>query len=326
MNSLTWIVLVNYRRSMDTVSCVASLLALNVDDWACVVYENGSGDDSYQEISSGLRSLSLTTVAVEGNRVTNVTSFRAARGQQIFVVEGMRNLGFAGGNNAALRGAESVGLRRPDFVWFLNNDTVVDENCLQALLDAADSNSRKVGIIGATLLHFDEPNRVQCFGGARYCPFTGQIKEMGKGSKYSAALAREHAHFPIDYISGASMFVRRSFLEDVGTMSEDYFLYFEELDWSVRASQLGYGIAYAPDAIVWHKEGSALGSGSAARRSYVAEFFGLRSRLRFTAKHYPICFPTVYCGGIVQLGKRLVTGRWRQARAIGKALLMQERP
>lgn len=109
------------------------------------------------------------------------------------------------------------------------------------------------------------------------------------------------------------MLVRREFIETVGLMSEDYFLYYEEIDWITRGAGR-FRLGYAPDSIVWHKEGASIGT-AASGGSPLSMYYLYRSRLRFTARHHPRCVPTVlfWCG--VDVLKLLRRRRWPQALA-----------
>lgn len=320
------IVLVNYKRPDDTVACIESLLNQTYRQWNCVVYENGSGDDSFAVINSMLDKLGefdrCETGIRDGSECCMFSKITNRGYRSIAVVKGDLNLGFAGGNNAAIAFAKKNGLYGEEFVWLLNNDTVADTFALLNLVKRMHMpGAEKIGVCGATLLFFDKKNIVQCFGGARYSRLFGRVSEIGKGELVNSLPSHTDIEPQLSYVSGASMFVRNGFLEDVGLMCEDYFLYFEEIDWAVRSKKLGFILGYAPDAIIWHKEGSVLGSGQAIKRSPLAEYFGIRSRLRFTKNHYPFALPSIWLIGWLQFLKRIFKGQWLNAKVIVRAQL-----
>jgi GT2 family glycosyltransferase len=179
---------------------------------------------------------------------------------------------------------------------------------------------------GASILHHGTDHVVQCLGGASYNRWLGRLNELGGGQRLPARIDAATIEKQMTYVSGASMFVRQAFLDTVGPMSERYFLYCEELDWATRGRRHGFRLGYAPGAIVWHREGAALGSGKAAKRSPLAEFYGLRSRLRYTAAHLPAALPLIWLTGSAQLLKRVAGGRWRLARALARALAFRNTP
>lgn len=114
------------------------------------------------------------------------------------------------------------------------------------------------------------------------------------------------------------MLVSRDFLREVGLLSEDYFLYFEELDWAVRAKGK-FELAYAPQSIVYHKEGGSAGARSTeAEKSWVADYHFIRNRIVFTRKFLPAMLPTVYFALFIALLRRARRGRWDRVRMIAK--------
>lgn len=326
------VVLVNYKRPLDTVACIESLLCQDFSSWQCIVYENGSGDNSYSTIN-GLLENALPNDFVQetlsyGERNAIIFSRNGLRASEtVAVLEGNQNLGFAGGNNAAIRVAAQLGLYSEHFVWFLNNDTVVEPTTLSHLVGRMNEpGAEKVGLCGATMLYFGSDNTVQCYGGAAYTKWFGRISELGNGERLTVLPSRKSIETRLHYVSGASMFARNEFIAAVGTMSEDYFLYFEELDWAVRGKRLGFELGYAPEAKVWHREGAVLGSGKATRRSPLAEFFGLSSRIVFTMKYFPEAIVTIWLAGSAQVMRRLINRQWPNAKALLLALFFRRLP
>jgi len=115
-------------------------------------------------------------------------------------------------------------------------------------------------------------------------------------------------------IQGASIFVRRAFLEQVGLLSEDYFLYFEEEDWAMRSiGQFQFG--YAPDSVIYHKEGKTTGSDSyrGATKSLSSEYYLTMSRLIFTQKYFPLYLPGICFSHLMIATKRILQGNWKNS-------------
>jgi GT2 family glycosyltransferase len=109
------------------------------------------------------------------------------------------------------------------------------------------------------------------------------------------------------------MMVTRRFLEDVGSMNETYFLYYEEIDWATRARRGGFHLGYAPDAIVYHKEGGTIGSSAnRTKRSLMSEYYLIRSRLLFTRKYYPYFLPSVIVFSFGQIARHASSGDLRR--------------
>ena len=120
----------------------------------------------------------------------------------------------------------------------------------------------------------------------------------------------------MDYVVGASMLVSVDFLQEVGLMNEDYFLYFEEIDWAMRSSGR-YCLCYAPDSYVYHKVGGSIGTSShPASKSQLCDYYTLRNRLVFTRKYYSYALPAIYLGLCGAFGLRLLFGQWQKARMV----------
>ena len=217
-------------------------------------------------------------------------------------IDAGRNLGFAAGVNIGVRFALANAAVR--YVWVLNNDTVVARDCL-SWMERRMAEDPAVGMCGSRILFYREPDRVQVLGGARFQPWRGTSRLIGSLRSASEVVDPREVERNLDHLSGASMLVARTFLEEVGLMEEGYFLYFEEMDWAIRGKGR-YRLAYADDAVVYHKEGASIGSNhQRTLRSALSSFFMVRSRLRFTWKFFPWALPSV----VAYLGAARVASR-----------------
>lgn len=291
MKPLVHVILVNWNGWRDTVACVDSLGEAGYPRMEVTVVDNGSGDDSVEEIR---------------RRCPEATLLRSPS-----------NLGFAGGNNLGIRRALEEGA---DYCWILNNDTVVEKGALAALVDRMEGDTR-AGICGSTLLYHDRPDTVQALGGGTYRPLLGITRSLGEGEPAAAERDVRAVEARMDYVAGASMLVSRAFLEEVGLMSEEYFLYYEEIDWALRAGER-FRLAWAPGSRVRHKEGAAIGGGSArpSARSRLSDYYQLRNRLRLTRRHYPALLPAVWLTLLAALLNRLGRGQWDRVPMILKIM------
>ena len=230
-----------------------------------------------------------------------------------------RNAGFAGATNIALR----LALTRTDceYLWLLNNDTVIDTLAMSALVAgcAADPG---IGLCGSTLLYYATPDIVQALGGATLDRRLGITRHIGEGSTWDPEAASS-ARRP-DYIVGASMMATRAFVEAIGPLSEEYFLYYEELDWAMRARGR-FRLGYAPKSIVYHKEGRSIGSGRAAQRSALSDYYSGRNRVLFMRRYFPWAMPAVYGGMLVSILKRIRRGQPERARELWRIMMAPER-
>lgn len=286
------IILVNWNGWKDTVACLASLQTLSYPNFEVVVVDNASADDSEVELRRRFPELNL--------------------------MQSGANLGFAGGNNVGIRYALDKGF---DYVWLLNNDTLVEPGSLTELV-AKMKREPEIGICGSSLIYEAARDKVQALGGARYNRWLGTVKHVGAQQPRTQAVDEAATEAGLDYIIGASMLVSRAFLERVGLLQEDYFLYFEELDWAARAKGK-FRLGYAAKSIVYHKEGSSIGGTDRAKaaKSLTADFYALRNRIRFTARFYPYALPSVYLGMLLAVANRLRRRQWARARLIIELLL-----
>jgi GT2 family glycosyltransferase len=167
----------------------------------------------------------------------------------------------------------------------------------------------QIGACGSTLAYYHAKDRIQAFGGATYSPWSGMIRLVGNGSSIHQRPPQEQVEHTFSYIIGASTLFSRPALETVGLFSEDYFLFFEELDWTLRANGR-FRITYAPESLVHHKEG-----GTTRRRdtSETSDLFALRNRLLITKRFFPLYLPSICLGMIGSMALRLVRGQWRRA-------------
>ena len=309
------VVLVNWNGGRHTVECLESLVAIDYGNARVVVCDNASADDSAERVHAwavnrcgGL--LDLDRAGAETHR---------APAPWLTWVRTGANLGFAGGCNVGLRFALAQGAA---YAWLLNNDTVVEPDALRHLVRRM-AGDPGVGACGSTLRQYHDRSMVQAMGGAYFQRWSGFAFEIGRGRRLPAAADLPPAgdvEARLSYVTAASMLVSRAYLETVGLMAEDYFLYFEEVDWAVRAGSR-FRLGYAPRSVVYHKEGATMGSGDAPRRSLAAEFYALRARLLFTRRHYPYALPTVYLGTLALIARRLQQGDWSKAWLLSRVAL-----
>jgi GT2 family glycosyltransferase len=217
------------------------------------------------------------------------------------------NLGFGAGSNIGLRYAMAIG--DADYCWLLNNDTVVDSMSLKAMVERFAERA-DAGMCGSTLRDYLNPDHIQALGGATYYKWLGIAWHIGRTIRGDVSIDPEWVEDRMDYVIGCSLLVSASLLKDVGFVSEDYFLYFEEVDWAFRAKGL-YSLAYAPKSVVYHKNGASIGTSTDPRKkSLKCDFYTLRNRLMFTRKYYSRAIISVYLGILLELLIRILVGRW----------------
>lgn len=330
-----YIVLVNWNGWQDTVECLESVFRLNHPDFVVVVCDNASSDGSMErikawaegslEVKAGNPALAYLVEPnlpkplrfVEYDRPTAERGGDPAADAQLVLVNTGGNLGFAGGNNVGIRYAIARG--DAGHAWLLNNDTVVARDSLGEMVKRAGVGVRP-GMVGSTVVFYGRPDTIQSRGGARYNKWLSSIGPEGLLDPLTSISPGQVAHIEsrLAYVFGASMLVSRRFLEAVGLMTEDYFLFFEEIDWAKRGERRGFSLGYAPGSLVYHKAGAATGS---ARESVFSHFFMTRSRLLFIWRFYRPLFVPNYLLLWLETAKAVVKGRLGKAKALTCALL-----
>lgn len=323
------VVIVNWNGWEDTVECLESLFGCEYDHIRVIICDNGSTDNSVNNICAWANgefgkarteertgSLPIPIKHIVYDRAQAESISVADDAPPILIVDIGTNLGFAGGNNVGIKLA--LAQQDTEYVWLLNNDTQVDRRALSALIDYMERN-KNIGICGSLLCDYVERKKIQTIGGT-FNRWLGTVRPIGNGLDVDEVrIQMSKPGFSIDYPVGASLLVSRRFFLDVGLMAEDYFLYFEELDWVTRAGK-SFDFSVCPDSLVYHKEGASIGTNLDPHcRSLLADFYVLRNRLVFAKKFFPYTLPTVWITLILSAVNRLQRRQWRAA---GMALLI----
>lgn len=330
-----YVVILNWNSGPETLECLESVFRLDYPSYQVIVCDNDSTDGSMANIiawaegrldilQSGnptLRAFSFPPIAKpiqfvfydrktaeSGGEIGNNSS-------RLVLIQTGKNLGFAGGCNVAMRYAlEQANF---DYVWLLNNDTVVSKDSLSEQVGHMQKRPG-AGICGSTLLSYDEPDKVQALGGVRYNKWVGTIEPIGEHQSFAGVCSSEKVEEEMSYVVGASMLVSRKFLCDIGLLCEEYFLYYEELDWVFR-SRSRYSLAYAPKSLVYHKGGGTINSPKVP--SEAIDCLVLRNRLYFTHKHAILAFPSVWITMLGVIANRIRRGQMKRVIPIVQLML-----
>lgn len=245
MTESIFIIVLNWNNASDTIQCLESI-KLGCAECQGIVVDNGSTDDSVEVVKSQF---------------------------DVTVLETGENLGYAGGNNYAIKYALSAGA---DYVIILNNDVKVSPEFLKPLRDACIENP-DVGIVTPLVLSTNGFQQVWSAGQAVDWK-RGTVSRLFAGDSPKTVQGREP--FKVDAASGAAMFVKRQVFEKVGLLDDQYFLYYEEVDWCLRAGRQGFKTMVVPESVVSHSVSSTLGL-----TSPVIDYYMLRNQLRFISLH-----------------------------------------
>lgn len=264
------IIVLNWENWPATQSCISSILELN--EWQespnqlqLIICDNGSMDGSNNHISSWIEQQSNNNILLLSNK---------------------NNLGYAAGNNCAIKYA--LKNLQSKYIWILNNDTRLKNDSLTHLLDASQNNPEKL-IFGSTILDDSQEQIVQCAGGYHYHPLSSITKASQSGLRLENLDKLDNK---LDYISGAAMFIRTEAFTEYGLLPEDYFLYYEELDY-VQIIGGSNKILWEPKSIIYHQGGSSFIDVNNKKNSIKAQYYENLSTFKFTNKYYKKYLPLV---------------------------------
>ncbi len=270
-------VIVLYNSADVIDGCLSSLLTSEHTVDRIVLCDNASSDDTVAH----LRHVAQT----RGIDWTELHEGQEPKGPlpQVVLLRAGVNKGFAGGVNLGLDLLEKDGC---DLFWLLNPDGIAQPKTAGNLVACAQAHP-DFGLMGGRIIYTDPVNMIQSDGG-RIQPLTGTCKNINQGLKVDAARYPDAA--TLDFISGAHLLASRRFLTTVGPMNEDYFLYYEEVDWAMRRGMMS--IVMCENAVVLHHGGTAIGTGAHNRGATgFANYFNYRNRIRYIRRFAPATLP-----------------------------------
>ncbi|TAH27099.1 MAG: glycosyltransferase family 2 protein [Cytophagales bacterium] len=330
-----YIVILNFNGWRHTIECLESVFKLKYSNFSIVVVDNNSTDDSVKKIISWAKgdiqvkpesscfdklvipnvSKPLKLCVLNKEDIKDNFSYES---NILTLIPNNNNFGFADGNNIGITYA--INQKDCKYVWLLNNDTVVPEDCLDGLISVfSKKTNEKIGIVGSKLLYYRNPTTIQNIG-VNYYKWIAYTKEIGAFETDKGQFDKDNIQ--VDLVQGASMFVTKDYIQEVGMLSTDYFLYFEEVDWSIRGKELGYKCKYSPNSVVYHKSGAATGGNSYSfnKKSEISDFFHLRNKIIITRKFYPICLISLYPSYIFPIMNRIKRKQFKRLITIFKII------
>ena len=233
------------------------------------------------------------------------------RFSQVKVIKSEKNLGFAGGNNLGIRAAQGK------YIFLINNDTIFKDFNIQVLIKRLES-SPNIAVVCPKIRFAWGSHPIQYTGYTPLSKITVRNQAIGFGEEDHGQYDNAH---PTPYAHGAAMLIKREALEKVGLIPECYFLYYEELDWSMMFARAGFEIWYDPACTVYHKESQATGQNSPLRTYYI-----VRNRLLLVKRNW--CGVTKYLTyayllgvvGVRDILKYALSGKWELLKATTNGL------
>lgn len=255
-NPLISVIVVNYNSSKEIAELLPSLNDCGYNNFEIIIVDNASPNDSLSDLAQMYK--------------------------DVRIIYSDENLGFAGANNIGLEAASG------DYMLLINPDVVVTKGFIEPMLFTFGLNE-KIGIISPKIKYFHTPELIQYAGYGNMSTLTMRTFSHGKGKKdgpeFSVTKKTSYAH-------GAAMMISRECYEKVGGMNESYFLYYEEMDWSMRIKEAGFEIYYVASSTVFHKE-----SATVQKQSPLKIYYMSRNRMLFARLHrksWQLIFYTLY--------------------------------
>ncbi len=230
----------------------------------------------------------MEVIVVDNGSKANEAAVIAARYPHVKAIRSEQNLGFAGGNNLGIKAATG------QYLFFINNDTVVRDNWhLEQLIHRLES-SEKIGMVCPKIRFAWGTSPIQFAGYTPLSTVTMRNHAIGFGEEDCGQYDTPH---PTPYAHGAAMMAKRAAIDKAGLMPECFFLYYEELDWSMMFTRAGYEIWYDPCCTIYHKESKSTGQASPLKT-----FYTTRNRLLFVKRNMSglsKCLAYLYIIGVV---------------------------
>lgn len=237
---------------------------------------------------------------------------------EIIGIRSDENLGFAGGNNLAVPKAKG------ELIFFVNNDTELADGLIEKLV-ACFENIPKLGAVSPLIMYYPGPetngkNIIQFLGATEVNSFTARNKTLAVGEENTGQY-RDKPAYPSPYAHGAAMMVHQQVIQEVGPLSNLFFLYYEELDWCDRIRAAGYQVYVEPKAEIFHKESVSTGKTSPLKTYYLNRnriYFMRRNRSALEVMAF-YCFLLIFT-----IPKNLllfaVKGQWDHFKAFSRAI------
>lgn len=282
------IIILNWNGWKDTLECLESVYQINYPNYNVVLVDNDSKDGSIERIheycDGKLKVKSAFFEYKKDNKPIKIIEYFQnnldpqislkdhdnSNLNELILIKNNENLGFAEGNNIGINYA--LEHLKTDYIMLLNNDTVVEEDFLNELILFSEKKD-EMGVVGPNVFYYNNPTTTTYIGGhVDICH--GKITYPHLNETKKLETPEE-----MDYISGCSLLIKREVIERIGLLDPDYFLYYEDTDWCLRAKKAGYRLFYVPKAKIWHKVSGSMDS------SLTMFYYGTRNQFLLIKKN-----------------------------------------
>ena len=293
MNPNVAIIILNWNGWKDTIECLESLYQITYPNYNVILVDNNSEDESIEKIkgycgggfsveskffkydpsNKSIKIIRYTREEAEvgGGKEEEISDLPSNR--KLIIIKNDKNYGFAEGNNIGIRYALKA--LNPEYILLLNNDTIVDRNFLGELVKVSESDE-KIGIVGAKIYNYYHQNLIE-YAGSKINWWLGEVKSIGYKKEDNNRFNKMRE---VDTVSGCAMLIKKTVIQKIHFLDTNYYLYYEDTDFCIRAKRSGYNIVFCPYSKIWHKS-----STSAKKISGVREYYSARNLFIFMKKY-----------------------------------------
>jgi GT2 family glycosyltransferase len=283
-NPLVYIIILNWNGFKDTIECINSLKKINYNNYKILLIDNASSNESVKILKSKFPKIKL--------------------------IVNKNNLGFSGGCNVGIKYALED---NADYVLLLNNDTYVDKNFLSELIKVSTLN-KNIGVISPFIYYADNPKEIWSSGSFLNRNNTWPFRD---DNQHKQDIGQYKKLRYVEFITGCSMLIKRKVFDTIGFYNDEYFLYFEDMDFCIRARKKGFKLCTVPQSKVWHK----IGQSSKNKEKLYIRYYFIRNiilfyRYNFSFIDRSIFFLIYIKESIYQISQLIVKREYRMIKAI----------
>ena len=255
MDSRISIIILNWNGWEDTIECLESLYRINYSNFNIVVVDNASEDESIEkirkyangkiEVKSKFLKYDTENKPILMDEYTkkeveshNDTIEKSSLNKKLILIKNDKNYGFAEGNNIGIK--YSLNALNSDYIFLLNNDTVVKKNFLGELIRAANLED-SIGIVGCKICYYDDSNKIWS-SDCKIGWWTGSLPTN------DSKIVKE-----TDWVSGCGILIKANLINEISLLDPELFFGWEDIDYCIRAKNANYKVIYNPNSIIWHK-------------------------------------------------------------------------
>lgn len=282
------IILVNWNGYDFTQACLHSLSKIDFPDFKIILVDNASQNQEGKSLKKSFPEMEL--------------------------IENAENLGFSGGNNVGIRYALEQGFSH---IMLLNNDTEVEPDFLGEMMRKSHQNP-SLGVVQPMILFLNDPKKIWSAGG-KWIPAIGEAITLGDRDPVADYRSKKSA---LDWATGCCMLISREAILKTGLLNEQYFAYFEDVEWSMRFRKAGFGIVLAEKAVIYHEAGaSSKKTHSEGTLSPQVFYFNVRNQfLLLRSQNLPVGIVYHFFRFLAWGGYFLVRGRFKKMKSVFKGI------